>query len=268
MAEFLRLLLENAIYMKKGFLPLISLLLLISCQTYQYATVDSTLQKNDEGEIVLENDSVLIKYRFNGYYCPAVVRVYNKLPVPIYIDWKRSAFILSDGRTLTQAPETASINGVATGYEMKFSDLTSISQTELSGTISRASDLAFLPPTSFIESAPVTLRDTFFTLPTGRLTTFRVPGNTYALKGRVFGQSDSPMKFRSYLTVSTHEDLSDPFVFDTGFWVSEVGKSSNAPATMVARNSNDQFYLTKPTGVGPFLGVAVLIALILAAAAN
>src|SRR5262245_26745583 len=77
----------------------IPLLFCVSCAstTYQYSTISSPdLVKNDRNEFVVENDSLKLVYSFNGKNGPVHITIQNKLTVPVYIDWQRSAIIVRD----------------------------------------------------------------------------------------------------------------------------------------------------------------------------
>ena len=82
---------------------------LTSCVTYQYATIESDLRKNAVGEIIQENDTVQLRYRFSGRGCPVVVQVHNKLDVPVFLNWDRSAIVL-DGKTLNASENALPFN--------------------------------------------------------------------------------------------------------------------------------------------------------------
>ena len=56
-----------------------------SCSQYQYISINSNLNHNEEKEFINENDTVLIKYTFADENIPLIITIYNKLQQPIYI---------------------------------------------------------------------------------------------------------------------------------------------------------------------------------------
>jgi hypothetical protein len=240
-----------------------ALLGLTSCQTYQYVTLSSDLEKNDRREMVIENDTVLIKYKFAGYNCPAVVHIYNKLPVPLFVDWQRSSFILYDGRNISQSNETSTIHATAVGTRTQLTSIpvTSTTYTDISGTVTKSPSIGFLPPQSFVEGTPVFLRTSFFSLPDKGLEKTITPGDGYRIWSKTFTKEETPFKFRNYITLSTNADLTDPFTFDNEFWVKKVARTSVRPQYFLVSPHEDEFYLSAPNGMGPFIFVIGVTAL-------
>ena len=49
-------------------------------------------------------------YNFNGINAPINITIQNKLQVPVYIDWQRSALIVND-KAISYVPGELKING-------------------------------------------------------------------------------------------------------------------------------------------------------------
>ena len=82
--------------MKNTYLMIFFLsILLTSCVSYKIGTVSSD-SKELNNNLVFENDTIRISYNFWGKNGLAGFDVYNKLNIPIYLDWKKSAFIPND----------------------------------------------------------------------------------------------------------------------------------------------------------------------------
>jgi hypothetical protein len=255
--KILALFVAKTCHMKKH-LFLLLLVTLSGCATYQYVAIDSDLPQNNYGEMLIENDTVLIKYKFSGPNCPAVVHIFNKMDVPLYIDWKQSSFILS-GKSIGHSDEKLLIAGQTVGAETALTPQTSFAFSNMTGTITNSSAHSFIPPRSYIEGLPVNLRTTFFD--TRGFEIARRPG-VAPQPYKFFDREDSPFKFRNYLTLSTFPDMRRTFSYDNEFWAQSIRKSGSRPASQPLKRTQNQFYLSKPTGVGAVIGFLVLISLI------
>lgn len=89
-----------ALLSHKSILPLtfLSIAILSGCSRYQYISVNSHLEQNDQKEFVNENDTVSIKYSFAGENFPLTITLYNKLRQPLYIDLQRSTVVINDAQ--------------------------------------------------------------------------------------------------------------------------------------------------------------------------
>jgi hypothetical protein len=230
-----------------------------ACSTYQYAVIDSDVKKT-AGRIVFDNDTLQIHYKFGGNNGPATVGIVNKLDVPLYVDWHRSSLIL-EGKSLSRFPESARFQAVSTTTNFASWNYTT---SDIRGTVEQPRPQGFVPPGSYIQSLPVYLDDQF-SIPTPQLNTKVARGRTQKFKN--FDKEDSPLLFRSYLTVSSAADFSEPMVFDHEFWVSEVAQSSVGPANMKQyRNRQDVYHVTRSEGGGGgFLLLILAIGCIFAA---
>ena len=70
------------------------LLAFSSCRTYQYYTLKSPeVPKNNKGDLTWENDTLRVEYGYAGEGGPVWLSIHNKTDKPLYINWKKSAFI-------------------------------------------------------------------------------------------------------------------------------------------------------------------------------
>ena len=230
-----------------------------ACSTYQYAVIDSDVKKT-AGRIVFDNDTLQIHYKFDGNNGPASVGIINKLDVPLYVDWQRSSLIV-EGRSLSRVPELARFHAASTTNNFVAWNYTT---SDITGTIDQPKPFGFVPPGSYIQSQPVYLHDQF-SIPSGEMNARVTRGSTQKYKS--FDKDDSPLLFRSYITVSTAADFTTPMVFDHEFWVSEVLQSAVGPSNMkVYPNRQDVYHVTKSNeGGGGFLLLIVALACIFAA---
>lgn len=244
--------------MKSTIFILFSALLFAACSEYQYAVIDSNVKKS-AGRIIFENDSVKINYRFSGNNGPAVIGVYNKLNVPLYVNWQRSSLII-DEESVSRVPETAGFSATATTNNWsRWNNINTT--TDISGNIQQPVQTGFIPPNSYIQSQPIYLLNEV-TVPTEEMKSKRMTGYVSLVKYKSFDFEDSPLVFRSYITVATTADFAQPIVFDHKFWVSEVVRTAISPSSMKPYfDREDVYHVTKPSEATPMAALLVAMGL-------
>src|SRR5216117_3580803 len=112
---------------------------LSSCFKFQYLTVDSKqTTKNEQKELVAENDTVKVSYRFFNYGSLTIF-VFNKSSSPLEVNWQKSSFILNNNSTSYYSPDL-SING-AVKIDSAYSIIRETKYTgDINGTI-KANDI-------------------------------------------------------------------------------------------------------------------------------
>lgn len=223
--------------------------------TYQYATLSSAIKKENQHEFYIENDTVRISYDFSGKEGPVNVTVYNKLSIPLYVDWTKSALIVGNTRK-SYTNENVALQAELNGSETRW--LSSTSQTAtINGTLTPNKLSGFIPPKSQAQETLLTLKPKLFPLPTAADKKPRKMEEGTIVEFTTYSYEQSPFIFRSYLTLSTNADLSSPVHFDHEFWVSEVFQTYNGPKKFTSKP--DRFYLKKTSNAGAVvLGVAAL----------
>jgi len=234
------------------------------CVKYQYATIRSDLQTHPDQELSVENDSLKVTYNFKGLNGPLRISVYNKLDIPLYIDWSKSSFIIGDQRVSYWSPN-ATINAYINTSEIKWTNSIASSHGTITGTISQKEPLSFIPPKSFVTQAPAQLRREFFIVPMSTKKN-RKKVNNLIVKSYSYDAQSSPLTFRVFLALSRSEAFAEPIYLDHKFWVSEVIQTMAKP-DLFPENGN-QFYLNKGTGFGTFVGLAAITGLVIVAAHN
>jgi hypothetical protein len=229
-------------------IPLAAMALLSSCSTYQMSTLSSTNSTRDDktGVFKLENDSVKILYSFAGKNAPIQLSIYNKLNEPLYVDWERSALIMDDksysyGDDAVQI--TGDVSGVSVGKRFRYSDASIVAQATL------PKNVAFLPPHSEFSKTMEKISDrSFRPVPDSLFTKTKFPSfGAIGLTGKVakFNKENSPLFFKSYLTVYTLKNNVPQFVaYQNDFYVSETIRSSSGPESFenFAGGRGDSFY--------------------------
>jgi len=237
-------------------------LLFSSCVTYQYATINSSsVSKNEKQEFVIENDSLLLVYNFNGPDAPVNITIHNKLNVPMYIDWQRSAIIVNE-KAISYVPDKVQIEGSYSGtsssyvvpvnqtkpYSSAYPYRTSVTSGNISATAGVPEQIAFVPPQTYVTKTPRGVTSQLMYVPDTayhKINYTLVEGLTVPVKKATFTESTSPLKFRSYLTVMVGENTGKPVVYEHSFFISELLATSQGPdniwLTSVYRGN--QFYV-------------------------
>ncbi|TFD97457.1 hypothetical protein E2605_07250 [Dysgonomonas capnocytophagoides] len=238
--------------------------LLSSCaSTYFYSYLNTetpTTTKVENGDFVFENDSLWIAHSFNGENAPIQITVYNKLNVPMYVDWGRSALIIQD-QAISYIGNVmqfqGSSNTYTNGYDRAISDI--------SGKMSLPSNVTFIPPKTKVSNSNLNLN---FGIESMNRQPYRSTymGNKLSERKTVkradFSPQEAPFKFTSYVTIYTIPDK--PQSYEQDFYISSLIKTNaispkNLPGDMSARG--DIFYIEKPannTGWEVLLGASII----------
>lgn len=250
-------------------LPFASLIVLFSsCTSYQYLTVSSKeMPQNDQREFVVENDSIRLKYRFDGHNAPVQLEVVNKLSKPIFIDWKRSALIINN-KAISFKPGSLTVSGstyTSVDNWMNRNNRgfnSTSSSSSFSSTVEFPGDMEFIPPGAQVNQSPLDLTNAFqygnskeeFT----RVKVAMASGIVGSVTRATYNENNSPLKFSSYLTLFVEQDK--PVVFHHAFYVSEIINTGYGPHNFQFINDREanRFYVSKSSGVGTGVGYAIL----------
>jgi hypothetical protein len=235
------------------FIPIavIPLLFSVSCTTFQYVTVSSSgLVKNDRNEFVVENDSLRLVYNFSGFRGPIKIAIQNKLDVPVYIDWQRSAVIEND-KTVPYVPGEVKIEGSYSGGSYN-SYRPSNGYRTSSGSIQATAYLPptvdFIPPRASINKTTICISEGYNEhIPDADFPKVKYPvveGFTVNVKKAAFTEETSPLRFRSFITYTIGESGSKLYTFEHSFFVSEVMSSGSSPEMLFMNvgSRGDQYY--------------------------
>lgn len=252
------------------FLLLISLLM-VSCSKYYINTISSVNIKKDElsGAFKQENDSLIISYSFHGQNAPVNIMVENKTDKPLYVDWSRSALILGD-KAVSYQGNKVSINGNLSGYSYKWDKDFSTANGAFTAVAKLPEGVGFIPPHSTIDKVVLYLTDTPFKLLADsayREKEWVYPENgPILLKAATFDESNSPLRFRSYLTLYTSDGNSiKPSAYEHQFFVSRSMKGNLNPQKIPDYQTRrpDLFYTSKRTAYGKTMtGVGIATVLV------
>jgi len=201
-------------------------ILFSSCTTYRYATISgSNIELDERQEFVAENDTVRIVYNFYGSKGPVKLSIYNKLPVGLQIDWKRSAMVIGQASYSYYSPNLTVNGDVNTSAWTRRS-------ASIDATITREEGLEFLPPGAVSHHTGPFIADTAFqnTAP------LSIPGPPLVIgRSKVkaskasFTPNNSPLLFKSFLTLLTAGQEPQVFTTEHRFYVSEVLETAAVP---------------------------------------
>jgi len=255
---------------------MILLVILNGCSSYYYSVLNSddwSGYKDRQGNFVQENDSVRVSYSFYGESAPVHISVYNKTDAPLFVDWARSGIIIDDIATSYHSG-TATVQGSTefTSYGESYGwngFSSSESRGSFSGEIALPVGVNFIPPKSKVENQPLTLANfPFDKIPNeqyekGKFLTELA--NEVTVRTTDYTEEDSPLYFRSYLTVYAEDKPGSyqPMYFERSFYISKLMKTGNVePANFKAGQGKhgDFFYVHKVRGAntGVIVGVVAL----------
>jgi len=271
--------------MKKLMMFLTVALFLSSCSRYYVSTLESSNAKKSEetGAFTFENDTLAVTYNFNGQNAPVNIEFYNKLNEPLYIDWQRSALIKGD-RAISFSGRNISFSGNLSGSSIDFnnkgtySDL-SFYNANLKGNASLPEEISFIPPKSKITKTPLKLAEqhNYKTLADSVYEKSFITLNDRAGvwgKAASFNSQNSPLSFKSYLTLYTEQDNKRKnFSLVQDFYLAGLLKSYINPKMMtnLANKPGNIFYNSESTGYGKAMtgiGIGAIVAVGVAADAS
>jgi hypothetical protein len=242
------------------------LTLFSACSHYQYNTISSThLRLNDKMEFVAENDTMRMEYNFSGAHVRFSLE--NKLDVPIFIDWKRSALIV-DKTSFSYAPARAWLEG-----EIRDSTQTSTPAIRaISGSIVLPETTEFIPPHAQVVKNPMYLPGRNI----GKLAdsvTHQVPfplgSRSKYVQVASFTEENSPLRFRSYITCLVGDPSARPVAYEHHFYVSEsMSTDLNTLYFKDRMQDGNRYHTGSSSGAGAVVGLLLVLAFGIAVAAS
>lgn len=251
-----------------------AVLWLSSCTSYYHSTIDTTqrgLFLNDDRDFVQENDTISVIYSFYGENLPIGITIYNKLDRPLVLDWQHSALIVDDSAE-SYSSQTVDIRGQTRNSTYAYLDYLAIADSygDFSGQATLPEGSAFIPPKSKINATPITLTNfTFEKIPKDSYTKSKLATmNSDNKNVRVlnFTEEDSPLRFRSYLTLYTlapNGARDRSIISEQDFYLSRLIKAGSTPPSELLdgqKKSGDYFYVRKTKGAKAGLITGVIAA--------
>lgn len=203
----------------------IVLVSLASCSKkyVQVATVKSSILQNDT-LLRYENDTFEIVYNLFGQNGLVAFTIYNKSNIPLYIDWKRSAFIKGSEK-FAYWEDKSNITTVTKGSSVRWLRDYSSQRNHSTSIVTKPEQVTFIPPKTAVSMARYQISSSIWST---NLTADTIPSTikkgTTTIWRNSFDESSSPLVFRNFLTLSQKHDFSEEFYIDHSFWVSDIMK--------------------------------------------
>lgn len=211
-------------------------LFLFGCNKHQFIFIESQPIQNDKERLLTANDSLEIQYNFSGENIPIKITIKNKSEKPVYIDWKKSVVII-DGKKYDYWNENSHIELSGSSYPLVYSI-----HTNLDGTIIKDERITYIAPHSYIETTRIYLQTSEFSfLPENDIMQLSMHSQDgpVRVKQYNFTEENSPLIFRSLLTLSSKEISTDETLFESTFWVSKIVESPSKNLLLQPTDKNN-----------------------------
>ncbi len=214
-----------------------------SCCTYQYYSVEGTLAKSQFSDFFYENDTLQIIYTFNGINGPVTTKIYNKLEIPIYINWKKS-FSNINGKSFFDKDNMEYINDSLNADNFPYS---SFPKTER------------IDPQSQLVTVHTNLNNQFIKVNKSQNHDFIYKQNPHSkypskIKEYKFTENDSPIFYKNHISYSASPENKDLNFIESEFWVSKIFKTTQNDIP----ESPDRFVVTKINNAGVTIGITAI----------
>jgi len=235
--------------------------LLFGCSKHQFVFVEGQQDYSYTNDFVIENDSVTIRYDFSGPNIPVNIKIFNKSQKPIYVDWKKSVAII-DGKRYNYWNDNITFEHSGSSFH-GFTNSSFYGE----GVLIKDERISFIPPNAFIETTRIMLQTVLFEnlpLHNRQRLSFETEYGPVQAKKYTFSEVNSPLIFRSILTLSAKESFNDETHFETDFWVSEIVESPKNLLLLHQTNQNNigvnnTSMIKKITGFGAAAKTAALL---------
>lgn len=208
--------------MKYIFTVLIAILFWSACSyNVRVVSVSSPILQNDT-LLRHANDTFEIVYNLFDENGLVSFSIHNKYNTPLYVDWKRSAFITGTQKQDYWQDE-AVMYIVTEGRTLQWLRFYGNTYHHSFGIISKPEQITFIPPNTTVTMARFrisgNLTDTG--LKAQKVNRTYKKGTT-KIRVKNYVEADSPLSFRNFLTLSLKHDFSEEFYVDHKFWVNEI----------------------------------------------
>ena len=192
-----------------------------------------------------ESDTLLINYSF--WYNKGIMAfsIYNKLSIPLYIDWKRSSFVsniykfnywsdevVTKGKSFTSSAGSSyggifRYNGPLIIPYLTLNNTSTVSSSTFESKAVKPERITFIPPKSVIYKSTYFLTERDYTEKIGAMQSIEKRADNPKRKKttiytRNFSEANSPLVFRNFMTISSSEDFKNESYIDNGFFVHEI----------------------------------------------
>lgn len=192
----------------KVIIPAIFIIILYSCSPCKVATVVAEKLPLTATGFVFENDTVRITYHFWAYKGQMQFDIYNKTDMPIYFDWKTSAYIPND-KMVSYWQDVTNTEGVF--YTSRLYGGSGVGAGKSKST--HQERIGVVPPHSMITNNQFNL----------------VKKYSEVEQSGTYEKNNTPLRFRNYLTLCTNEKFEGKVTsVDNSFFVASIKKVSSS----------------------------------------
>ena len=256
----------------KYVLLIVLLFAFASCTSYRYIKLESAdLSRNKDNGFIETGDSIEVNYHFYGSKGPVHLTIYNKMNNGLQVDLSRSALVLND-KAISLYSGDINISGVMHSNTIEWTKNISSTSGMVTARGSLPQTMLFIPAHAYIDITPITVTDQFFdTIPDSKYVKsyYLNEGDISSkpIKTARFGQAESPLVFKTYLSFMIPDGDQKEFVKQHVFYISEIVKAPFRPDEFGYMQSpnGDKFYVSHTKGAG--VGAGILVATAVAASA-
>lgn len=240
----------------KKLIPLIFILFcFLNCAPTKYVQLFETKSNNTElvdNKYVYENESVKISYSFWQEKGLMNFEIYNKTNKPIYVDWKKSAFIENSNKLNYWSDEEISKSKSNTNsYSSHLflgnspNSFTS-SNTFTTTNVYKPERITSIPPNTKYSNYKYNILPLKY-YPIDKKTEAKIvqlnssPKKETKVYEKDFSSETSPLRFRNYLAISTSEDFKNEFFIDNNFYISSVKEMHKDHFSYYQKDENSNF---------------------------
>jgi hypothetical protein len=256
--------------MKSLSIGLIILTFVSSCANRQFVTVTSGVPREQGRGLVAKTDSVEVSYRFRGEGGSIQIDILNKTKRPLYVDWSKSALIMH-GKACAYWQNNYTVSGKSHSYPVVVFRNSEIEKQRIQGQISGMSMTDIIPPNSTLSKTPVKLVNgsirqsmskTFMRQGHAKMESLSDQNKEKVFRRR-YDSTNSPVQFRSYLTLSNTNDFETTGTFDHSFWVSSIVLGRKTLSAKI-EDSETTFHVRSKRNPGIPIAVTILLGVLVA----
>tara|TARA_R100000306_G_scaffold31558_1_gene33631 strand:- start:16201 stop:16962 length:762 start_codon:yes stop_codon:yes gene_type:complete len=200
---------------------------MFGCKSYVqvFETKANNVETVDD-TYVYENDSLKITYNLWKEKGLMQFEIYNKLNVPLYIDWRKSSYIDNTVK-LNYWEDVEHTNALYLGYYYKSALLGRRSAGVSNSTKTKDERITFIPPKAKYARSQFYIIPRSFTVldkngPSTEVALREGSSKTAKVFYKEYSKESTPRVFRNFLTFSLTEDFTNEFYIDNEFYISKI----------------------------------------------
>lgn len=238
-----------------SFLKILMLLVLFASCKVTYHQIYETKSSNTkflDHSYIFENDSLLIKYSFWAEDGVFAFSIYNKLSKPIYIDWKKSSFIVNSKKFnyWVDSEKTRSLSIYKDylflenrlGYD---NVLTNLGLSLTNSVKIKNERITFIPPKSYVYRSKFKITNKLIYELNTNVDEYDNLNSSENRKMymKEFQKENSLFSFRNFMTISDQENFKTEFYVDNDFYISKITEIDTRDFKLIKKDENgkDEF---------------------------